>query len=499
MRNIIKFILILFICFINNNTYCQGLFSNVWQLGYYTDSTYLKCNLDFTIGNPSVNNFNRPMNFRAANSSICDPNGNLLFYTNGIYIANASHDTMLNGSGLNPGQFANAWNQNGLPIFQGTLILPWPDSSHKYILFHEVMNYDINVDYNPKELYTSIVDMNLDGGLGAVLSKNTIILNDTLEPQMLTACRHANGRDWWVLVRKYQSDVYYELLITPGGITAITSQTVAGPLSIFGGSGIFSPDGNWYATFDNQSMLRIYSFDRCSGALNLIEYYSPPITTIAGGLSFSPNSRYLYVSSLDQIFQYDLLASTISSSEFLVATYDGYYSPFPPYQSTFLWHMLGPDGKIYISSLSSVVDLTVIESPDSAGLSCNVLQHSFFMGSFNVHSLPNFINYNLLQLPGSPCDTLGVGMSEVEHNFSISIAPNPNSGNFKISYLLPQNANGKFEIYDVNGRRVSEMNLPQWSTLQYISLPPGISDGIYNCVISSNGWRVSKKLAVIRD
>ena len=35
-----------------------------------------------------------------ASSSISDSNGNLLFYTNGIYIANANHDTMMNGNGF---------------------------------------------------------------------------------------------------------------------------------------------------------------------------------------------------------------------------------------------------------------------------------------------------------------------------------------------------------------------------------------------------------------
>lgn len=41
--------------------------------------------------------------FSVTNASICDENGNLLFYTNGCFIANASHQIMQNGNGLNPG------------------------------------------------------------------------------------------------------------------------------------------------------------------------------------------------------------------------------------------------------------------------------------------------------------------------------------------------------------------------------------------------------------
>jgi hypothetical protein len=117
MRVITKLFLISISCLFYSYANGQGFYSNIWQLGYYTDSTYLKCFLDFTNGNPSVSNINRPINFDATNSSICDSNGNLLFYTNGIYIANANHDTMMNGNGLNAGQFATAWEPYGLPIF----------------------------------------------------------------------------------------------------------------------------------------------------------------------------------------------------------------------------------------------------------------------------------------------------------------------------------------------------------------------------------------------
>ena len=159
--------------------------NNIWQLGY-NSGFYPQIEINFNSGIPAVTNFNRPMNFRACNASICDNNGNLLFYTNGIYIANANHDTMQNGSGLNPGAFTNAWKQNGLPLWQGALIIPWPDSLHKYFLFHETPNYDTNVSYRPKELYYSIIDMSLNSGLGAVIQKNDILINDTLEFAMLT-------------------------------------------------------------------------------------------------------------------------------------------------------------------------------------------------------------------------------------------------------------------------------------------------------------------------
>ena len=95
------------------------------------------------------------------------------------------------------------------------------------------------------------------------------------------------------------------------------------------------------------------------------------------------------------------------------------------------------------------------------------------------------------------CDTLGLGIYEIKHDFKYKISPNPSVGNFKISYLLPQNEKGKLEILDVNGRRVYEMNLPQWSSLQHISLPTQIASGVYNCVITSGNTRANRKVVII--
>ncbi|MBL0072630.1 MAG: hypothetical protein IPP34_12865 [Bacteroidetes bacterium] len=41
-------------------------------------------------------------------------NGNILFYTNGIYISDATGDTMQNGSGPNPSVYTS-WYPDGLP------------------------------------------------------------------------------------------------------------------------------------------------------------------------------------------------------------------------------------------------------------------------------------------------------------------------------------------------------------------------------------------------
>ncbi len=447
-----KVILIFYFLFWTLGTHGQGIANN-WQLGY-NSSVLPKCYLDFSSGSPNSNTFNRPMNFGPTCTSICNDSGNLLFYTNGVYIANALHDTMMNGSNLSPSPFTTSWAPDGLPIFAGVLALPWPDNTNKYLLIHETLNYDSNINYRPKQILYSVIDMNLDFGKGGVLQKNTTLINDTLEGGMLTACKHANGRDWWILIKKYVSDKYFRILFTPLGISSIDTISVGGPTSMFGGQASFSPDGNWFVTYDNISKVRIYNFDRCNGDLNNYIYY--PITDpyIGGGVSFSSNSSKLYLSNSKYLYQFDLLVTNIVSSQTLIGEFDStYFSPWPPFQTNFWYHMLGPDGRIYINSQASVVDLHVINSPNNIGSSCDFQAHSFYLGAFNISTFPNHINYYLGCDTLLGCTCLTTGNEEISiYDFKISLLPNPSTGIFKILYLLPKNASGQLTIYDFRKR-----------------------------------------------
>ena len=72
--------------------------------------------------------------------------------------------------------------------------------------------------------------MNLDSGLGGIVEnkKNIFIIQDTLTLGRLTGVKHANGRDWWIMIHRYYSDEYYKLLVTPdkiyGPIPKISAQ-----------------------------------------------------------------------------------------------------------------------------------------------------------------------------------------------------------------------------------------------------------------------------------
>ncbi|MBK8413867.1 MAG: hypothetical protein IPL22_04700 [Bacteroidetes bacterium] len=77
--------------------------------GHLLDLIYPKGGIDFSSGSADTFSVFREMGFFSINTMMNDGSGNLLFYTNGIYIANANHDTLLNSQNYNPGYASTTW------------------------------------------------------------------------------------------------------------------------------------------------------------------------------------------------------------------------------------------------------------------------------------------------------------------------------------------------------------------------------------------------------
>lgn len=389
----------------------------VWLMGYGSNpinTTYGGTVIDFNTSPPDLYYEFRSMRFRQANASMCDTAGNLLFYTNGIYIANALHQPMENGTGLNPGVQAENHQNYGYILEQGVLALPAPENDSLFYLFHIDNNLpENNLTFHTKHLYYTLINYSANGGLGTVVSKNNIIISDILDMGKLTAVKHGNGEDWWLLARRYNSNEYHKILLSSKGIVAREITSAGLPLSSQSiGQAVFSPDGSKYANVHltgsagDPIYVSIYDFDRCSGELSNPIQFTYADTAWAGGIAISPNSRFLYVSSFRYVYQYDLHAQNIEASRITIAEWDGFYDEHPNFSTTFYLAQLAPDGKIYINSSSSTRYLHVINHPDSLGPTCDLCQHCVQLPTKNSFSLPNFPNYRLHHLEGSPCDTL---------------------------------------------------------------------------------------------
>ncbi len=477
----------------------------IWLFGKYSevgDSTWGGTVIDFNYGPPDIYYDSRDMNFDITNANICDENGNLLFYTNGRFIANKFNDTVINSTGINPGIWSQSYGDDGLRLYQGALILPKPESNHLFYLLHEEREFvgGVQLTVVPR-LYYTIIDMSFQGGSGLATQLNTVMVQDTLDYGKITATRHANGRDWWIVVGEFYSNRYYRFLLGPNGIEEQEPQRIGEAVPSGLGQAHFSPDGTKYTKLNgiNDSIgvfLDIYDFNRCSGILNSKErIIYETLSGGAGGLSFSPNSRFLYVCEGIYVFQYDLWANDIAASVDTVAEYDGFLSPFP---TTFFMAQLAPDGKIYINSPNSVDVLHVIHQPNEKGAACQFEQHGVQLAALNHFSLPNFPNYRLGALEGSPCDTLETVAVEEEITVDIAVKVFPNPVRDELTIYYQSKTDLTFTLYDLNGQLIFQDQLATNGRQKIINVA-AISSGLYLYkALDQNGVLVSGKITILR-
>jgi len=478
-----------------HNSFSQGI-DNIWLMGYDTwaGPPWGSITWDFGINPVSILLQNRKMCFDATNASISDKNGNILFYTNGIWVANSNNDTMLSGSGFNPGTLTTQSYQYGLPLPQATLIVPFPEDSTKYYIFHETINNQ-TLGY-PTEIKFSVVDMTLDNGLGGLAIKNNLLYADTIAGCELTATKHGNGRDWWLMQHKLNSDLFYTFLITPSGITGPFYQHI-GVTRLTGYQSSFSKDGKYFASYNNTDDVEIFYFDRCTGLLSNYIHVAINDSMVGGGIAFSPNGRYLYASSSLYVYQFDLQATNVAASMQTVAVWDGTYSPNPPFATTFLLMQRAPDGKIYISCQNSTLVMHVINYPDSAGLACDLQQHSIPLPAYNAFSIPNYPNYFLGRDIGSPCDSLTAINDNVNNAIPIRINPNPAQNNFYLNYEIPYGKTAAATIYNTLGDEVMRKALYWYFGYLQIDCS-SLSNGVYFIKVEGKGVSGNAKVVIAR-
>jgi hypothetical protein len=344
----------------------------------------------------------------------------------------------------------------------------------------------------------------LDGGLGGVYQKNNFILTDTLS-WGLTACKHANGRDWWIVFMEDGNPTAYIYLYTPIGMQFMSKQNFGITSNTYGNvcQLLFSQDGTkfLYTTPVNQTqsgMVIVSDFDRCTGVFTNAQSIIISPSSYVWGIAFSPSGEFAYVTNSQ--FVYQINTSTLAFS--IVANYDGFISGLPPTccTTTFYLMYLAANGKIYVTSGSSTQHIHEINYPDSAGVACDVQQHAINVGVWQFRAVPNHPNYYLGAADGTICDSLGLNSLHdsgyLEQSFTLK--PNPNSGVFEVLYLLPQGEEGTLEVFDISGKKIYSQYLPPWSTMQGVSLPEAVPAGLYNAVIRSEGYYAARKFVLSR-
>lgn len=383
--------------------------------------------ISFTESTPFAEKvFGNNIDLDMSNSSWSDSLGEFRYFTNGCVIVNSKYEIMENGDSINIGGDHDVYCPYGYLIPQGTIILPKAGSDTVQYLFH-LWSDDFPVwGTAALKLYFTEINSNHNSGLGKVIQKNLILIDDTLSFGQFTAVKHANGKDWWLVMPENSNNGYYIVHLDEDG-PALDHQQYIGTVQDgrdWGGQAVFSPDGRFYVRAEGHSGIEIFEFDRCRGKLYNNRHIDLPFEEgRLLGVAISGNSRYLYVSAGTVLIQYDLLAADIEASAHTVGEYDGFQSWLP---TTFYMMQIGPDGKIYMTTGNGTNVMHVIRQPDLSGIACQFEQHAFQLPRYYSFAPPNFPNYNLAPAPYGYCDSLLLdAKNPLVDMENIKIYPNP--------------------------------------------------------------------------
>ncbi|OOQ57937.1 T9SS type B sorting domain-containing protein [Mucilaginibacter pedocola] len=384
------------LCFVTN-AFAQKQ-NNIWYFG-------VNAGLDFN-KTPVEALTNGKLSASEGCAAIADETGNLLFYTDGLTVWNRNHNVMANGTGL-----AGDGGKSSTQI----LIIPRPESDQYFYVF--------TMAAFGGELYYSTVDMYGDGGMGSVTDKNIFLLDASTEK--ITAVRHANGKDIWVIGHQANNNNYTEWLVKANGLAAAPAQTISigrnhqGSVTSSIGTLKPSPDGKHLVAACNDAtggFVEQFDFDNATGGItNQQTLTNFTANSTPYGVEFSPDGKLLYLSeyiinqpaNLYQL-QFPFTSGSVGNKAEILTSQRGLGAL-----------QIAPNGKIYVSQTDNAA-LHSINTPDVVGAGSGFQLNALpLAGSRAKLGLPqaNLSNFSGLSFNSTGrCSTLPVQFNLISDN-----------------------------------------------------------------------------------
>ncbi len=370
----LRYLLCLFSTFILvPQLFAQGE-NNVWTFGWHNG-------LDFSNNPPTF--FQSSNESLEGSASVSDAAGNLVFYSDGNHVWDASGAMMPNGNGI-LGNGPGIGNLAPGSCAQGVAIVKSLSNSNQYYLFVLDAAEQIMGPTYPGYLRYTLVDMSLNGGMGDVVAAQKNMILDSFTSEKMTVTKGA-GCYYWLIVHRSNSSMYRAFKIDATGINAPVSSNGTWGGDIGAGQLKVSPDGTKIAHCNSffNSGIEIGLFDNATGMVSNTNIIDSGMSRL--GTCFSPDGSKLYITSFGDLAQYDLSAfpnfGAIAASK--VVIYSGL-------QFTQLRN--GPDGKIYVAFYQNHPYIGTINSPNNTGMACNL----------NPTALPQSSWSQFTNIPGNP-------------------------------------------------------------------------------------------------
>jgi gliding motility-associated-like protein len=360
---------------------------------------------------------NNLVGFGEGSASVSDENGDLLFYTEGSVVWNRNGGIMPNGNNLTGLTSVTTYSVTS-STSQGTMIIPMPGNKNKYYIL-SLTSMEQNGVGNAGKLYYSVVDMNLNGGLGDIEINKKGILVATGLSERLTAVIGDHCNIWVIGVTVGGSIVSYQVDFE-NFITIPVISTVGIP-HLFTGVIVASPNGAKLAASkcnmfgEGLDGLMVFDYDISTGLASSPKQILP--NNGAYGVAFSPDGSKLYASSstLDKILQFDLSsnnATTIAATKFEVG------------RCGLAQIKLAPNGKLYFKSRDYIGSgfLSAINNPNLAGVACGYVEQGIALSNGTSASLglPNMVPQYTF---GKDTFTTTQTLFDTCYSFNISLYP----------------------------------------------------------------------------
>ena len=341
------------------------------------------------------------MDTKRATATYADENGDLLLYSNGQKVWNKNGQVI---------QGADNLIDDDDPFYSG-LIVPIPENPDQFYVF-SIEKSSSSITELP--IYYTKIDLSLNGGNGGVAESRMALWSGTSFG--ITSVKHCNNKDYWIIIHKGLGNQFLTFSITKDGITNASNPITSVVGTSFSGSSntlaqeiiasqdgskvlISRPGGPQFGFFE------LFGFDNSTGEITESLRTVPGLGQI-GGIAFSPDAKYFYISRLresklsgsDLLNKYSLLqfsTSSNASDQIFEQTYVG--TPDPSNSGSYIFEpgrfgklRLGPDGKIYLAHRDANF-LSVIHKPDELLDASNFEYQGLTLDQKSSSDLPNTV------------------------------------------------------------------------------------------------------------